>query len=483
MWNDPEVCGGFLLVRQIAESAMASVHLAVRLGDASGKTLVLKRPPFGERPSGRAAQAILREAEVLGEVRGAGLPALEAAGDIAGLPYVAIERLRGASLAKVLGTGAALPIGAVRAVGKDIARALGKLHEAGWVHRDVTPSNLFVDDAGEAYLLDFGLCARPGDDHEAAVAGTRGYAAPEAATPSGARPAQDVYGLAVCLAEAALGRRIFDEASLVEAAARGDAPPQVAALEGQLPGITAALRRDPAARPSAADFAAGLGQEGERALLAERAQAPDTASAGALPRPEAPLQTGAMQQGAMQQGAVAAQSAVETPHTDMFRAAPSAVTPTLAMPLASRAFAAAPAPPEGDAGGVLPTLRDAPEPLTVRSRGRAATLAIGALLLLAGLTFGFFSGRFTTRIRGGTFAISGTLPKRSECTLDNKKLTFAEGVPMTVAVGPHVLVITSPKTGKREIPFTVRPGEHIVILSPVRAAGADSAALVDEAAP
>ena len=53
MWTDPEVLGGFLLVRRLAESAMASVHLAVRLADSSGKPLVLKRPPLGERASER----------------------------------------------------------------------------------------------------------------------------------------------------------------------------------------------------------------------------------------------------------------------------------------------------------------------------------------------------------------------------------------------------------------------------------------------
>ncbi|MEZ4312063.1 MAG: serine/threonine-protein kinase [Polyangiaceae bacterium] len=224
MWNDPEVFGGFLLIQRLAESAMASVHLAVRLGDTSGRVVVLKRPPLGERPSGRAAQAILREAEVLAAVRGAGVPALEAAGDIAGLPYVALERLRGASLAKVLAAGGPLPYASVRAIGRDIARALARLHEAGWVHRDVTPSNIFVDDSGEAYLLDFGLCAHDGDERGADVAGTRGYAAPEAVVPGAARPARDVYGLAVCLAEATLGRRLFDESSLVEAGSRGDAP-------------------------------------------------------------------------------------------------------------------------------------------------------------------------------------------------------------------------------------------------------------------
>src|SRR5262249_32763510 len=83
------------------------------------------------------------------------------------------------------------------------------------------------------------------------VAGTRGYAPPEAATARAAQPAQDVYSLAVCLAETALARRLFNDQALVEAAARGDAPPEAARLEPALPRLTAALRRHPAPAPRA----------------------------------------------------------------------------------------------------------------------------------------------------------------------------------------------------------------------------------------
>ena len=87
--------GEFLLLRRLAQSLMAEVFVAIRLGDKDGRTVIVKRPKLGERASGESAQAILREAEVLAEVRAPTLVALEAKGEVAGLPYVAVEHVRG----------------------------------------------------------------------------------------------------------------------------------------------------------------------------------------------------------------------------------------------------------------------------------------------------------------------------------------------------------------------------------------------------
>ncbi|WP_156339259.1 serine/threonine protein kinase [Chondromyces crocatus] len=245
----PELFGDFLLVQRLARSPMAEVLLAVRLGDRSGRTFVVKRPVLGERASGRAAQAISREAEVLEAVRVPGLPALEAAGAMAGLPYIAQEHVRGVPLDELLARVGRLPSVAAAAVGRDLARALSALHAAGWVHGDVTPSNVIVDDAGEARLLDLGIARHIGE-RRAEVAGKPGYVAPEAALPGAASTAEDAFGLGVVLAECVLGRRLFPERDLVEAAARADTPREVATLEQALPGLSPALARRPEQRPS-----------------------------------------------------------------------------------------------------------------------------------------------------------------------------------------------------------------------------------------
>ncbi|MEJ7734667.1 MAG: protein kinase, partial [Polyangiaceae bacterium] len=227
--REVEVFGDFLLVQPIASSPMAEVTLAVRLGERSGRTYVIKRPRVGERPSGAAAQAIAREGEVLEAVRGPGIVSLEAAGELAGLPYVALGHVRGAPLDRVLAHAGALSAAAAAVVALDLVRALAALHAAGWVHGDVAPSNVVIDDAGEVILIDFGLAARSGE-RRAAVAGKPGYVAPEALRAVPVAAAEDVYGWGVVVAECVLGRRLYPERSLPEAAARADVPPGLAEL-------------------------------------------------------------------------------------------------------------------------------------------------------------------------------------------------------------------------------------------------------------
>jgi hypothetical protein len=78
-----------------------------------------------------------------------------------------------------------------------VASALSYAHQRGVVHGDVSPGNILLDAAGNAFLTDFGLAAFPGEDNPHA-GGTAGYAAPEAARGEFG-PAGDQYGLACTL--------------------------------------------------------------------------------------------------------------------------------------------------------------------------------------------------------------------------------------------------------------------------------------------
>ncbi len=143
----PERFGEYLLVRRLG-GGMAEVFLAVKLGDREGRTWVVKRPRLGERASGLAAQSILRESEVLGDVSAPEIPRLGESGSIGGLPFVVLEHHRGASLDAVVRRSGPIDREAAWTVGLDVLRALAALHGAGWVHCDVAPSNVLLDDAG-----------------------------------------------------------------------------------------------------------------------------------------------------------------------------------------------------------------------------------------------------------------------------------------------------------------------------------------------
>ena len=71
------------------------------------------------------------------------------------------------------------------ALGVGLSRGLAAAHREGVLHRDITPSNIFVPDEGDVKLLDFGLAEfvteqpAKGADTLRITAGTPPYMAPE----------------------------------------------------------------------------------------------------------------------------------------------------------------------------------------------------------------------------------------------------------------------------------------------------------------
>lgn len=422
----PELFGDFLLVQLLARRAMSDVLVAVRLGDRSGQTFVLKRPVLGERASGRAAQAIQREGEVLADVRASALPALAAHGELAGLPYVAIEHVRGAPLDELVAGVEPMPEGAVRAVALDVARALAALHAKGWVHGDLAASNVMIDETGEAKLVDLGLARRTGEARPE-VAGTPGYLAPEAALPGEASATSDVYGWAVVVAECALGRRIFPEDDLASAGARGEPPRALAAWEARVPGLSAALARDASRRPTSASIVEGL----EALALDREALAARVAAHHARP---AEQQT----------------SLVRLPAAEARGSSEKIPPPALPVP------AAEPAP------------RPAPPPR--RSTSVYLAVALGAVLLFA---MGQCSARLPPRNPRGSISVAGVVPPRAHVEVDGEKIALPADGRLELRSGDHTVAVVLPKGTRREYTFRVRPNEHVVLVAPKKGATKD----------
>lgn len=94
-------------------------------------------------------------------------------------------------------------------------QALDYLHAQGWVHRDVKPHNLLIDDSGEDWhvtLCDLELAGQIGFLPDYLV-GTPEYMAPVAATRQPIHPDYDGWSLGCTLYELATGRLPFGKRS------------------------------------------------------------------------------------------------------------------------------------------------------------------------------------------------------------------------------------------------------------------------------
>ena len=112
--------------------------------------------------------------------------------------FLVAEYLAGGTLADRLRRGPIKEREAVSIAGA-LADALAALHDAGYLHGDVKPSNIGFTAAGSPKLLDFGLAREPND--AAVVGGTLRYASPEVLSGCPAAEADDVWSLAVVLYE------------------------------------------------------------------------------------------------------------------------------------------------------------------------------------------------------------------------------------------------------------------------------------------
>jgi len=190
--------------------------------------LVVKRllPHFASDAEGRTM--FDREARLHAAVNHENVVTVYHAGkDDRGEPYLAMEYIDGVDgyrlLRKLRQEGEFLPIGVAVYIAREVLRALASVHAAqdptsggalNIVHRDVSPSNIYLSKNGTVKLGDFGIArstTRPTlrSDQGHVLKGKFAYLAPEqvAGEPSDHRA--DLFSLAAVLAEMLLNRPLF----------------------------------------------------------------------------------------------------------------------------------------------------------------------------------------------------------------------------------------------------------------------------------
>jgi eukaryotic-like serine/threonine-protein kinase len=216
--------GPFVLERRIAVGGSAEVHLArPKTGTNPAPRLVVKRLISGRTED--QFDVLDHEAELHRAVVHPNVVTVFGAGMVGAEPYLAMEYVEGVDLYRLLrfteGEQRRLPVGIGVFITRHLAAALAAVHSAtgpdgaplGIVHRDVTPSNVYLSTTGEVKLGDFGIArvserlrppsANPG------LKGKFAYLAPEQISGDPIDHRVDLFALAAILGEMLIGERVF----------------------------------------------------------------------------------------------------------------------------------------------------------------------------------------------------------------------------------------------------------------------------------
>jgi serine/threonine-protein kinase len=206
------VFGSWKLGNVIGRGSMGEVYEAVNPAGDEAAVKLIRRELLSDP---KQLERFFRETRIASAIQSPHVvKVIEAAPSTDALPYLVMEKLAGHTLSELLRKG---PIGKdeLAALVAQICRVLDLAREAGIVHRDIKPQNLFRCTDGTWKLLDFGI-AQQGDGSgtltRGGVIGTPVYMAPEQAKGEPVDHRADVYALGAVLYRCVTGRAPFSAA-------------------------------------------------------------------------------------------------------------------------------------------------------------------------------------------------------------------------------------------------------------------------------
>jgi eukaryotic-like serine/threonine-protein kinase len=165
-----EVFGPYLVYEQLGLGGMARVDRAEHTGiEGFHRSVALKRMLPHVADNLEMVQAFVREARLAGQLRHANVAQMYELGRVGEIYYITMELITGSTLRAVLKrcaqTTGPMPVPVALNILSQICDALDYAHNLcdesgqplGIIHRDVSPSNIIVDEAGVAKLIDFGV--------------------------------------------------------------------------------------------------------------------------------------------------------------------------------------------------------------------------------------------------------------------------------------------------------------------------------------
>jgi serine/threonine protein kinase len=218
-----------------------------------------------------------------------------------GRPYLAMEYVDGDSLFEVMRRGPMSPDEARRLCHR-LASGLGAVHEAGAIHRDLSPDNIILPGGSveRAKIIDFGIARSAKVGGETLIggrfAGKYNYVSPEQLGLFGGQVSEqsDIYSLALVLAAALRGKPLDMSGSQFDVIEKRRTVPDLSMIGSELrPVLEAMLQPDPRDRPASMAEVAWMTRSGSQIERDEMLLRMPTKKPGAQPSTSAPWSSGA----------------------------------------------------------------------------------------------------------------------------------------------------------------------------------------------
>jgi serine/threonine-protein kinase len=250
------------LVNFAAEGGLAQIFRARPAGSQPNQPALyaLKMPLPDWQNDDQAVRLLKREALVGQSVSHPHLIPILYASVQQSPRFVVMPWLEGATLEQRLAAGQRFDLPRILWIARQTAEAFDALHQAGWLHGDVKPSNIMLSPEGHATLLDLGFARRTDETGSAVdrcVLGTFHYIAPEFLTSAiRADVRSDIYSLGAVLYRILAGRLPFVGEDLADLATqhKQSLPPKLRHIAPHLPAgvarlVHGMLSKDPLRRP------------------------------------------------------------------------------------------------------------------------------------------------------------------------------------------------------------------------------------------